>query len=924
MRLPEFFNQTQTMFNQQNLNLNHRTTMTNMTTTHRSRALRFAALCLGMLVLFAISTNSAFAQTVPPANTNIGNQASASYIDNGGTTQNVTSNTVVTIVQQVAGVTISAGVSRTVSPGGQITFTHTITNTGNGTDAFDLTAIGQAGDFVYTNISIFPDADLDGIADNFTPITVTPPLTAFTNNTFGIVIVADVPASATDGQSTDILVTASSDFDDTNGNSPIASDNATNTTTVEEDAVVNISKSASATQADVGDTITFTFNISNNGNSNAANITIRDAISSDVTYVAGTGLWSGSVTPLTDAAGGDPVGITYEFKTGGAQDSVIATISNLNSGAAATLEFDVTIDAGTEGNTIFNTGVFTHDDLTTPTNTNTTETDVNENFDVIILDTVTITEDSVDQGATVDFLNRYRNVGTAQDTYNITITEATTNFPVGTTFTLFQTDGNGNPTSPYTDTGTDGIPDTGPVAVGDTVEVVLRVNLPSGVSGGPYSIDKTLTSLGDPAESATHTDELEGIFDPTVDLTNNAAFGDVGALGEGDGPEAAPVVTESTNPGATVTFNLFVENTSAQTDEYDFAFATDTTAGGDIDAAATLPAGWTLEFRDPNNGNSVVSSTPSTLAPGASFEYNAVVTIPAGFSPGDVELYFRVQSPNTGAKDIIHDRVTVNTEQVVSLVSGNTGQVAPGGSRNYLHTFTVNSNVTENNGTNSDFQIELTNSVAVGWTAVVYWDRDGDGIVDTGVGEDSLLTSAADAGAVDFPTDIGTLQFGDQVRFIVVVSALAGLNDGASNTTTITVSDTQSNLADQVNTDITEVQAGLLVINKTQAPAVGGVAGTYATTQFNVLPGDTVFYRLVATNDGSQPITNVIITDVTPSFTKQLILTTTQILVGTIGSITVSTEPGVGTAGTIQITIDQLDPTESVQIDFAVRVDGGS
>ncbi|MEQ9718152.1 MAG: hypothetical protein RLN68_07995 [Balneola sp.] len=228
------------------------------------------------------------------------------------------------------------------------------------------------------------------------------------------------------------------------------------------------------------------------------------------------------------------------------------------------------------------------------------------------------------------------------------------------------------------------------------------------------------------------------------------------------------------------------------------------------------------------------------------------------------------------------------------------------------------SNVTENDSSNSNLEIELTNSKPVGWTSNVYWDINNNGVIDA---TDSLLTSGATAGTYNLPEEVGNLGFNDQVKFIVKVTGLAGLDDGETNTTTITISDNLSNLASRSNTDITEVQAGLVVVEKFQAPDAGGSAGAFTKNPFNVLPGDTVYYKITVRNDGSQPVTTISITDDTPSFTKMLVAAATNVNSGTIGSIVITSQPAVGATGTIQVDIDQLDPTEEVQLTFAVKVD---
>lgn len=890
---------------------------TNKTRTIGNKVSRLVGLFLVFGVLLGVSSSDVFAQ-VPPANTQIGNQASATYVDNGGNNQSITSNTVQTIVQQVAGVDISAGISLTVSPGGQVTFPHTITNTGNGVDFFNLATLEGSGDFDFDNIVIYPDDDQNGVPDNFTPITVTPnidPPGSQNGNTYGIVIVADVPVTASEGQTETFTITATSNYDSNE------SDVATNTTNVDEDAVVNVQKNRDKQFVAIGDTVTYTFAYAESGgSSNAANLVIKDPLPVGVTYVAGSGVWSGAAgTPLTDASPGETAsGILYAFDNTGVADSVIIEIANINAGASGTVSFKVTVDAGEEGNTIVNSGTFRHDDAPTPVSTNNASIQVDENYDINRVGADTVLVNSAEQGAIVNFLNLFTNDGTATDTYNITLSGS--NYPSGTTFTFFKVDGSNNPTSPYTDTNNDGIPDTGPIAVGDTAKVILQVNLPSGQSGGPYAVVKTLTSINDPGESDFHTDALGEITTPTVDITNVAEIGGVGPTGVGEGPEPSPVTTIPANPGTTVNFTLFINNTSGVDDVYQLAFAIDTTAGGDLQNAGTLPTDWTASFRDPNNGNNTINST-GTITAGNFKEVTLRVNIPAGFQPGDVNIFVRALSQTTGAQDIKFERVTVNTVRSMNLVAGQSGQVSPGGSVDYIHTLTINSNVDENvggGGSESDLRVELTNSVPTGWTARVYWDTNDDGQV-TAV--DSLLTSAASPLIIDLPPSVGTLQFGDQLKFIVQVTASTGLDDGATVTTTLEVSDNDANLASVSNDDLTEVQAGRLSIDKFQAPAVNGAAGTFTKSDFNVLPGDTVYYSITIVNDGSEPVTSVVINDAVPSFTTVLEIGAFTIDIGTVPGVTLTSNPAVGQTGTITLDIPQLDPTEQVTLTFAVKVD---
>ncbi len=875
--------------------------MKNKTHIHRNKALRFVGMLMLCGLFIGVTSMDVFAQ-VPPANQQIGNTASATYTDSGNNVRNTTSNTVTTIVQQVAGLTITNGVSKTVSPGNNIEFTHTITNTGNGTDNVTISAVDAnptGGDFDYTNIRIY--GDNGGAPDLGNEITGPVSIPATGTNSIKIWIVASVPSSAVDGDTENITVSATSSV----GSTPTVT--ATDIGTVEEDAVINVTKAANTNTAEVGDTLTYTFTYSNTGNAAGTNLVIKDELPSEVTYIPNSATWSGTASPLTDAAGGDPVGITYEYKSG-ATDSVIYVISNIPSSNSGTISFKAEINTGSEGATITNEGFFTHDDLTGTASTGQVNVNIDEVYGIVVLGPDVVSSDSVNQGATVDLLNRYTNTGTTTD--NFTISQSGSTFPSGTQIIFFQTNGSGVATNPYSGNTVTG------VAPGATIEVITRITLPASATGGPFILDKTLTSAGDNSKFATIRDSLGGIFPSTVDLTNDFASGDAGALGEGvtTNGEASAVKTLSTLPANTVDFTLFVKNTSNIADNYNLAASTDNTFG-----TLTLPTGWSVVFKDPSNGNNIITTT-GNLAAGASKQVTASVTVPAGFSPGDVALYFRVRSGTTLAADVIHDQVTVLTNQSVTLQDSQTGTIFPGGSQTFTHTLAVNSNVSENDGSNSLFEVTLTNSAA-GFTAQIYLDFDEDGIIDPA---DSLITSAAD-GARDLPNTVGALNFGDDIQFIVKITAPGGANVNDNNTTTITVSDTQGNVANLVNTDQVTVQTGVLRIDKYQTPDSANVA--YTQANLSQAPGDTVYYRLVVYNDGSNAITDIDISDSTPSFTKKVGMVSLEFnaanFAGTAGDLApyIVSEPANNGTGTISIRIDKLDSSDDdVIVIFAVRI----
>jgi hypothetical protein len=121
----------------------------------------------------------------------------------------------------------------------------------------------------------------------------------------------------------------------------------------------------------------------------------------------------------------------------------------------------------------------------------------------------------------------------------------------------------------------------------------------------------------------------------SVDVTNNAPL--PGAPGTGPGPEVAFVDRQTVIPGNTARFTLYVNNTSSQPDAFDLAASTVGTF-----ASITLPAGWTVTFRD--GSNAVITST-GPIAGGGNMLVYADVDVPAGNGSANVELYFRAHSP---------------------------------------------------------------------------------------------------------------------------------------------------------------------------------------------------------------------------------------------------------------------------------------
>jgi trimeric autotransporter adhesin len=855
-----------------------------------------------MLSLCALLLSASFASHAapPPAGTQIGNQASATYTDASNTARSVTSNVVIAVVQQVAGVTHTQSASRTASIGSQVTYPLTITNTGNGTDSFNL-AFTQSGAFNFTSVQFYADANGDGVADNTTPITSSGALAQ--DGVFRYVAVGTVPTGAAAGNSNSLVVTATSVF---SGATTAA---VTETTTITSNAVLAVTKAMSASNGAPGSgpfTVTLTY--SNSGNSAATAVRLRDLLPAGLAYVNGSARWSATGATVltdadaTDAQGGGPT-IVYDYGITAA-NQVNAQISSVAPGQSGTLSFQVNIAGystatatGQLAGSVLNTASLSYNDgagVIGPVPSNTFGFTVNA---VAAATMSGQTVPSAVQGATVTFTNTLRNTGNASDSFDVTI--AANSYPAGSTVTIYQADG----VTPLLDTNGNGIADTGPLASGATTSVVIKVTLPTGATGGPYALTKTATSAINPAVSASATDTLSAIVANSVDLTNNSAG--AGAPGAGPGVEASAVVTNNVLPGATTRFTLYVNNTSAQADTFNLAASIDASF-----ATSALPAGWTVIFRDASD---TVITNSGLVAGGASKVIYADIAVPAGQAalPAGQQLYFRILSPTTSATDRLHDAVIVQTVRSVQITPNNSGQVFPGGSVVYAHTISNAGNVAENGGGANTVTLALANAQA-SFSSVLYLDVNNSNTIDAG---DVVINTAA---------DLGPLAAGQSKRLLVKVTAISGAAIGSINTTTVTAT-----TAGPINgaaaptavnaSDATTVIAGNLALLKEQAldancDGIADTAFSAATVAAGAVPGACVRYRITVTNNGTVDVTTVIVSDAMPAFTTYHAAVPAATSQGTVSA------PAAGATGTVSAAAGTLAPSASVVITFGVRI----
>ncbi len=553
------------------------------------------------------------AAAVAPANSVIGNQASATYVDSTSTTRTSTSNTVMTTVAQVKSFTLTQVGAKTVPNNQQVCYPHAITNTGNGQDTYSLTTPVSAPGTFHSSMGYYLDANQDGQPDNGTAITTTGPLNS--GSSFYFVVCGVTSGSAAAGSTGTITAAAT----DTGSNSA----SQTDTTTI-GNASINVTKKlssvappgytpvASGASPNAGPLYVI-LDYTNAGTIAATNLQITDALPSGWLYVPGSGRWTGSgSTALPDNGMSPPAGITYSAPATAVSGTITSTIANVAGSTSGTLSFQVTIAPNLAVTTAGNQAVTTNTAsyqysytymsmvISVPSSpTNSVLYSVLQVASVAAngsatLATLTANDPETIAGAspgqTITYNNYIWNRGNAADSFDVIIRDGTSGaaypgnslplngstcipgsatvdactFPTGTTFqilasngmtTLLDSNGNGIP-----DTGTIPLPTAGacpaPYIIDSTntycgYQIVITATLPVGASATAVPSQITLEARSKFNSSVVDTanDVLSAITANTVDVTNNAAVGGGGVLGTG--PDNAMIqVTNTLTPNS--------------------------------------------------------------------------------------------------------------------------------------------------------------------------------------------------------------------------------------------------------------------------------------------------------------------------------------------------------------------------------------
>jgi uncharacterized repeat protein (TIGR01451 family) len=285
------------------------------------------ALSLGFAVLLILAIPMSVYAIGTPAGMVIKNVVKLNYKDSNNQSFPEIQDSISVVVEQVAAVDLSPnGYRKTSADDMYITFAVTLTNQGNGTDAFPLTYVSEHS----WTPQIYYDADGDGVLDQSEidagTISTTPNIAA--DGTYKFIVRLFVPRPTASGTMDTSLVAATSNFD---GN---VKDYQHDTVDVKATSF-SPNKTADRTVAKPGDEITYTISYTNTGTGTALTASVTDSLPAYVTYVSASEVVSpGSVSVASNV-------VTW-------------TIGSIAAGASGTLSFRVTVNDGVAEGTIIN------------------------------------------------------------------------------------------------------------------------------------------------------------------------------------------------------------------------------------------------------------------------------------------------------------------------------------------------------------------------------------------------------------------------------------------------------------------------------------------------------------------------------------------------------------------------------------------